>query len=505
MPGTVAGERYDTSATQVGRVPLSWPRSAAFVVAGLTSLALALRLVGLDQSLFGDELFLWAIVDDRTLRQVFSVVHDTEKTPPLGFVLSWLVTQVDSAPEAVRIPSFVASVATVPLVYLLGRSTVGRAAGVVAAAWIALSPFQIFYGIESRSYALVAAFVVLSTVALLAALDEPRRRRWWVLYVLAAVAAVYSHYIAALTLVPQAAWALWVHRESARRQLVAGGLVVLAFVPWLPSFVVQFENSADEARRISEAVPLTWSSVAEFAVEPLLSRPWTPLSDVPGTIALAILLALFAAIVLGLVYRLRIRSLRLRPTLATRGGLVVLLALAPFVGLVLYSLRPNTSFLLSRNLSVAVPYALLLIGWLLTYPRGRIAAALSVAALAARAVGTIKTLGIDYVRPDARDAARFIDAHAPPGAPVVDVPGPHAIRTYLRPSRPVYTVAEFGSEDWAASLRAGSRIFLSSPSVNSYLRGLEPPVPYARRYRLVAEHTSPGVPVEIVVREYAPR
>jgi Dolichyl-phosphate-mannose-protein mannosyltransferase len=503
--GSGLAERVELPASRAAWSDLSWPRSATFVVVGLTALALGLRLAGLAQSLFGDELFLWAIVDDRNLRQVFSVVHDTEKTPPLGFVLSWLVAQVGEAPELVRVPSFVASVATVPLVYLLGLRTVGRGAGVVAAAWFALSPFQIFYGTESRGYALVAAFVVVSTLALLAALDEPRRLRWWALYALAATAAVYTHYIAALTLVPQAAWALWTHRESVREQMLAGGLVVLAFLPWLPSFILQYENSADEARRISETVPLTLSNVAEFAVEPLVSRPWTPISDLPGRIPLAVLAVLLVGLVLGLMVKLRTRTITFRPTLGTRGGLVIVLAFAPLVGLVLYSLRPNTSFLLSRNLSVAMPYALLLLGWLLTYPRPRIAIALSAAALVALAVGTIKTLHPDYQRPDARDAARFIDAQAPPSAPVVDVPGPHAIRTYLRPSRPVYTVAEFGIAGWDAAARTGSRVFLSSPGLEAYLRGLGPPAQYARRFRLVSEHTSPGVPVEIVIREYAPR
>jgi Dolichyl-phosphate-mannose-protein mannosyltransferase len=72
-------------------------------------------------------------------------------------VLSWIVAQVGDAPELVRVPSLVAGVATVPLVYLLGVRTVDRVAGVVAATWLALSPFQIFDGTESRSYALVTA------------------------------------------------------------------------------------------------------------------------------------------------------------------------------------------------------------------------------------------------------------------------------------------------------------------------------------------------------------
>jgi hypothetical protein len=280
---------------------------------------------------------------------------------------------------------------------------------------------------------------------------------------------------------------------------------VLAFLPWLPSFIVQARHSADEARRISEAVPLTLSNVAEFAVEPLVSRPWTPLSDLPGRVALVVLAALLVGLVLGAIHGARDRTIGLGTMLATRRGLVMLLALAPLIGLVLYSLRPHTSFLLSRNLSVGVPYALLLVGWLLTYPRPRLAAALSVTALAALAVGTIKTLGPEYQRPDARDAARFVDSRAQANAPLVDVPGPHAIRNYLREPRPVYTSSQFGAARWAAAARTGSRVYFSSPDLEAYVSGLRPPPDYARRYRLVADRKWPGVPFQILVREYAPR
>jgi uncharacterized membrane protein len=64
----------------------------------------------------------------------------------LGFVLSWVPARLSDTPELVRLPSLVSSVATVPLIYMLGVRTLGRSAAVVAAAWFALSPFEIFYG-----------------------------------------------------------------------------------------------------------------------------------------------------------------------------------------------------------------------------------------------------------------------------------------------------------------------------------------------------------------------
>ncbi len=457
------------------------------------------------QSLFGDELFLWAIVGDRSLGDSLSVVHDTEKTPPLGFVLSWGAAQLSDAPEAVRLPSFVASVATVPLVYLIGRRTLGGRASLVAAAWFALSPFMIFYGTESRSYALVTAFVVLSTLALLLALEEGKKR-WWAVYALAAAAAVYSHYIAVLALLPQAGWALWTQRQSAREQLLAGGVAVLLFLPWLPSFVVQARNSSDEARRISEMVPLTLSNVAEFSVKPLIGHPYVSLADIPGRMPTAVLAGLFVAL---LILKVRSRwggGVIRQYSLRSRAGLVVLLAVAPFVGLLLYSLQPETSFLLSRNLSIAVPYALLLVGWALSsaLPRG-VAVTATVVALAALSVGTVKMLDDDYQRPDADDAARFIDSRAPASAPVIDTPGPHAIRTYLQPSRRVYTTTEFRATDWAAAARSSSPVFFTFPRLGILAEGHRPPPPYGRRFRLVARHDSPGTPFPVGVLEYRPR
>lgn len=482
------------------------PASELVLLTGLTGLALVLRLVGLDQSLFGDELFLHAIIEDRSLGQALSSVHDTEKTPPFGFVLAWLSASLGDAPELARLPSVLASVATVPLVYLLGVRTTGRPAGLVAAAWFALSPFQIFYGTESRSYALVTALVVLSTLALLLALDE-RRTRWWVLYAAAAVGAVYTHYIAALVLGPQAVWALLAHRECWREQCIAGGAVLLAFLPWLPSFVVQADNSAGEARRIADLVPFTLTNLAELGPRALVGHPFVPFRDLPGWTALSCLGGLVAGTFLVFLGGVSVGRIQFKPRLAGRGSLLLLLTLAPFVILVAYSLRPETSFLLPRNLNVAVPYALLLIGWLLTFHGGRLGLALSLAALALVSVGSLKMLTSEYQRPDARDAARYIDAQAPAGAPVAEASpfaGPPARAVSLYLDRPHRVYSEELSGVWPQGARTGSPVFLSFPGVPALETLFVVPPEYADRYRLADEHRSPGI-VPIVTRKFVPR
>ena len=507
MATTSAGG--EVSAPRAGWVVRGWDASEVLGVALITLVAFALRAVCLDQSLFGDELFAYEILHDRSLGEVFSVVHDTEKTPPLGFVLAWLPERL-GGPELIRLPSFVAGVATVPLLYLLGRRIFGRPAALVAALWFAVSPFQIFYGTETRSYAVVAALVVLSTLALLAAIDE-RRVRWWALYVVAAAAALYTHYIAALTLIPQAAWALWVHKEVAREQLISNGIVVAAFLPWAPSFLVQFDHSSTEAEYLSTVAPLTASYLAEISGKALVGHPFVSLADLPGASSLAVIGVVLVLATAALIYDTLSGRRVFRPAITGRPALAAGLALIPLIGLALYSARPNTSFLLARNLSVAVPYALLIIGWLLTRPCGQLRWLLPVAALAALVVGTVKMVTPAYQRPDGRDAAQYIDAHAGPRASVVDAqviaefdrPPARATRIYLKRHHRIYPGARW-VEAWQDADRRGGRVLVSFPRTG-VVKLLVPPPPFAARYRLVAEQTTKGAPFGMAVREYVPR
>jgi uncharacterized membrane protein len=191
------------------------PVSPALVVGALTLVALALRLPLLRDSLLGDELIMFGIVHDRPLGDVLHIVRETEKTPPLHFVFAWASARLGDPTLWVRLPSLLAGVGLVPVGYLLGRETVGRRAGLVAAALLAVQPFAIFYATEARAYALVAFLTGLSTLCLLRAL-ETDRGRWWAAYAVAVLAVAFTHYIGAFVLLAQVAWAFWTRRDRVR-------------------------------------------------------------------------------------------------------------------------------------------------------------------------------------------------------------------------------------------------------------------------------------------------
>ncbi|MCL6429591.1 MAG: glycosyltransferase family 39 protein [Anaerolineae bacterium] len=135
------------------------------------------------------------------------------------------------------------------LVVALGGAMIalllGRRAGALAALLLAASPIEIWYAREARMYVLLAVLALASTVALARLMCGRTERRWWLLYTLANVAALYTHYYAAFVVAAQAVWVL-THFLRTRDGCFLRGWVLsqlglgLALLPWVPVFVTQW-------------------------------------------------------------------------------------------------------------------------------------------------------------------------------------------------------------------------------------------------------------------------
>src|SRR5436190_23350384 len=140
-PGAGAGREGAGRRTSCGKprvVCRAVPTSATkmwFAVAGLAVVALALRIPGLDQSLFGDELFTYDTAAVGSLHDLFHAVRTTEVSPPAFFVVAWLARRVGDAQVWLRLPSLACGTALVPLVYAVGRRLVGTPGALVGAAF----------------------------------------------------------------------------------------------------------------------------------------------------------------------------------------------------------------------------------------------------------------------------------------------------------------------------------------------------------------------------------
>ncbi len=217
------------------RVSLLRQRTAAGLI---LMVALALRLYGLDQHvIWWDEgLSAWA-ARLPVPRLIDWTAHDVH--PPLHFLIQrgwWLLS--GDGDWIMRFISALAGTATVAAIYALARSLGGRRAGEMAAVFAAVSVFAITWSQELRMYVwagLWASLLLAATVHLW----RTEEARWWILYVLAAAAGLWTLYLfVTVLLVTNVAFLVaWWRSGRPRPRLVRWMVAQLAtlalFIPWL--------------------------------------------------------------------------------------------------------------------------------------------------------------------------------------------------------------------------------------------------------------------------------
>jgi Dolichyl-phosphate-mannose-protein mannosyltransferase len=421
-------DRSDAARTVPGRESLTakarrrerlstWAPAATLML--LILAGSALRLSVMQETLFGDEhstRFIVAQAD--SVPDLVSIIHtDAEITPPLYFLFAWLSAQIWSAPELLRLPSLLAGVALIPLVYLIGLRTIGRRAALTASALTALSPFMIYYSAEARSYGLMITLVALSTFAMLKG-TEDRQAPWWVLYAAATCGAVYSHYTAVFVLGAQLLWLLVVHRDAWRPAVLANVCAALLFLPWLSGVRVDFDSPTTAI--LSTVQPFTAEHIREAITDWALGYPYVVgLRDLPGVPALILLGAGLTVAAVGLTARLARGRLHLKEG-STGLVLVLFLAVATAIGEAVVTLVGNTNLLGARNLNASWPgFALATAAFLWGAGRraGMVAACLAIAAFA---IGAVKMTEPRFGRPQVEEAVRFVERTAGPRRVVVD-------------------------------------------------------------------------------------
>ncbi len=175
----------------------------------VTLLGAALRIMnlGLDSLWFDEVLTL------NTAVQGFTAAVEVRDHPPLLYWLTSIAINQFSGNEfALRLPSLLAGILTVPLLINFGKVARLPEAGLWAGFLLAISPFHVRYAQEARHYALLLFFGLLSTLFLYRALSSSRPQNWLIYGVITAI----------MLLVHYSAWLLLV----AEGVVIAGWLIV---------------------------------------------------------------------------------------------------------------------------------------------------------------------------------------------------------------------------------------------------------------------------------------
>jgi hypothetical protein len=217
----------------------------------LVTLAFVLRCYDLDgQSMWSDE-GLSVFRARQSLRGILTNVITVDRVetrdtnPPFYFLLLhlWRAVAGESV-FALRFLSVMAGVLSVPMIYTLGRCAFGVQVGLGAALLMVISPFHIWQCQEMRNYSLLLLLNLASVYGLFRfTLTHAGRGRWrWlVLWGVAGLAGVYTHYfgffvlafgVLGLVLVSlrQRLWGIW----------LGLGIAGLAMLPALPAAFSRF-------------------------------------------------------------------------------------------------------------------------------------------------------------------------------------------------------------------------------------------------------------------------
>jgi mannosyltransferase len=271
------------------------PAASLFLALGIILvLATILRATGLGrQSLWYDE-GVSAYLATLPLAELTAwTAGDIQ--PPLYYYLLWGWVRLFGYSEiALRALSLLFSLLTVPLAWYAGRRLFSDRAGMLAGLIVATSPLYIWYAQEARNYALLTFLGLLSSLLLFHIVEnlvdartisaEGKRAgvRWpiWAAYILASIAALYTHYFAAFLLAFHTLYGLvtWRRSRGAMRSpwklIIAWSIIALSYAPWIPHVVGRYgqdDSYWQGALKMGEALRklLISFSLGESVLEPI--------------------------------------------------------------------------------------------------------------------------------------------------------------------------------------------------------------------------------------------
>ena len=223
----------------------------SYALLGITAVAAFVRFATLDlQSFDHDEAVTAARVIHPSLFDTLSTAAEGERSPPLYYVVAWAWSKSFGTGEVgLRSLSALLGTLTVPLAYA-AAATLGssRRVALLAAAFVALNPYLIWYSQEARSYALMVLFGAAALVYFARSLERPSSRSL-AIWALASALALSSHYFAVFLIVPQALWLL-LRDESRRSAILATAAIVAVGLALVPLAVSQ--ESGDRRNGFTE-------------------------------------------------------------------------------------------------------------------------------------------------------------------------------------------------------------------------------------------------------------
>lgn len=214
-------------------------RTAAWALGALLLLGLGLRLVGLGEGLWFDEIKTWVRYIDLPLGRIVATFDDQNQHVLYSVVAKLATAILGPGAVALRLPAVAFGVAGLWALWWFARRIVGHGEALVATAILTVSYHHVWFSQNARGYTGLLFFTLIATGLFLRLVREGRRGRWGlpVAYGAAMALALYTHMTAGVLFVAHAA-ILAVLLAVPQRRLRMAGLSRPAPVPALAGVVL---------------------------------------------------------------------------------------------------------------------------------------------------------------------------------------------------------------------------------------------------------------------------
>lgn len=267
----------------------------------------SLRSLGYTKTEMVDQTFTGEVITVETLQQyqqlnpeknwgdTMNALMGTAEHAPLYFMLSRLwVGWVGHSIATMRCLTAIFSVLVFPCLYWLCWELFQSArVGWLAMALVAISPLHLPYAQEARPYSLWTVMVLLSSAVLLYAMRKQTRTSW-IMYGVSVSLGLYTQLLFGLVAIAQGLYVFviekWRLTRTALSYLLASGIALLSFVPWIALFFTNIEEVKASTSSLTGGYSLDYMINRWFLAfsEVLLSR------ELGGANFLMVLLSGFA-------------------------------------------------------------------------------------------------------------------------------------------------------------------------------------------------------------------
>jgi uncharacterized membrane protein len=216
-------------------------RKLAYAFCAVLIIGLLLRVHNLGkENLWSDEFYSLQTSAKESDAELIKKVDSYEINPPLYFLALRHWSQwFGKTEQGLRSLSLIFGMLNICLMYLAGKEWLGRKAGAIAAALMAISVVQVEFSQEARAYTMFMAFFMASLLVFIKILRKPAASHIWLIAIVNALG-LLTHYLMIYMIFAESCIILLLkEKELIKKWAFALAGSFLIFLPWLPFFTAQ--------------------------------------------------------------------------------------------------------------------------------------------------------------------------------------------------------------------------------------------------------------------------